>query len=236
MYNGLEIAAIIAAAGRGSRMKKGINKQYLMLGNKPVLARTLEVFENCELVDRIVVVVAEEEAAYCRENIVEKYEFTKISHIIPGGDTRQRSVGRGIGAATCDIVVVHDGARPLLNCKLIKEGVELLVEGEYQGTACAVPVKDTIKLVNRNEVVLKTLHRKQLRVVQTPQCFYYPVLREVYRRALQDEIQSTDDAMLLEYYGYSVMLYHGSYTNIKMTTPEDMVLAKILLGGGKYNV
>lgn len=236
MYRGLKIAAIIAAAGKGSRMKTSVNKQYIILKNKPVLAHTLEVFENSELVDNIVVVTGEKEVEYCRRNVVEKYGCKKISSIIFGGDTRQQSVNRGLTEVDCDIVVVHDGARPFLCNELIENGIKLLLEGEYHGTVCAVPVKDTIKLVGDEEMVNRTLDRKHLRAVQTPQCFYYSVLCEVQQRALKDGIKSTDDSMLLEHYGYNVKLYPGSYINIKITTPEDMLLAKILLEGGKYNV
>ncbi len=236
MYRGLKIAAVVPAAGKGSRMNTDISKQYLMLGDKPVLVHTLQALEKCRLIDGIVVVAAQGEIEYCRKIIVEKYNLKKVTGVLPGGDTRQQSVERGVDATKSDIVIVHDGARPFLNNRLIEEGIRLLVEGEYQGTGCAVPVKDTVKMVDREEVVKETLPREYLRAVQTPQFFCRSVLHRVHKEALAEGTESTDDLMLLERYGYSVKLFRGSYSNIKITTPVDMALAEIILKGGEYDV
>ena len=236
MYGNLGVTAVVVAAGRGSRMKTCVKKQYLMLGDKPVLARTLQVFENCSVVDSVVLVVPRGEVKYCEENIVDRYSYSKVRKVLPGGDTCQRSVAEGLDAVKDEIVVIHDGVRPLFDCYLVEEGIRLLVEGGYHGTACAVPVKDTVKIVDKEEIVQETLNREQLRAVQTPQCFYYEVINRVYEKACKEGIESTDDSGLLEYYGYKIKLYPGSYRNIKITTPEDILLARVLMGGVVSNV
>lgn len=232
VYNSLRITAVVVAAGKGNRMNSSTKKQYLLLGDRPVVAHTLQVFQDCDIVDGVVAVVPRGEEEYFTENIVVKYGFTKVRKVIVGGVTRQGSVSRGLDVIDTDIVVIHDGVRPFLDCNLVQEGVRLLLKGDCHGTACAVPVKDTVKAINQEGFVEKTLYREHLRAVQTPQCFYFKIIKEVYKKADCEGIQATDDAGLLEYYGYRVRLYPGSYTNIKITTPEDMVFADALVKGG----
>jgi 2-C-methyl-D-erythritol 4-phosphate cytidylyltransferase len=234
MYRNMKVSVLVAAAGKGKRMKSSINKQYLTLGDKPVLAHTLQVLQNCSIVDEVIVVAVKDEITYCKKNIVKAFSFSKVRNIVEGGYTRQQSVANGIEVLNCDLVVVHDGARPFFTCGLIERGIKLLLEGEYKGTACAVPLKDTVKVVSGDEIVVETLDRSKLRAVQTPQCFYYPVIKEVYNRAKIDNIEATDDAMLLEHYGYKVKLYPGSYRNIKITTPEDLTIARTFVEGGEF--
>ncbi len=231
MYRSYKVTAVIAAAGKGSRMKSPTNKQFLVLKDKPVLAHTLAAFQKCELVDAVVVVSGREDIAHCRENIVSKFSLTKVTDVLPGGPTRQQSVSRGLEAVEDGIVIIHDGARPIIHPGLIEEGIELLLEQGLDGTACAVPVKDTVKMVGRGEVVERTLEREKLRAVQTPQCFLCEAIKEVHRRAAREGIEATDDLALLENYGYSAKLYGGRYDNIKITTPEDLLLAGILMEG-----
>lgn len=231
MYRSLTVTAIITAAGKGTRMKSPLSKQFLDLNGRPVLAHTLLAFQQCEAVDGILVVMEPEYIDHCGEDIVERFGISKVRGILAGGSTRQQSVAAGLEAVPEGIVVIHDGARPLVGCGLIEQGIERLMDLGLDGTACAVPVKDTVKLVDRTERVERTLDRERLRAVQTPQCFKAAAVKEAHRRAAQEGIQATDDLMLLEHYGYRVALYPGRYDNIKITTPEDLLLAGVLLEG-----
>lgn len=231
MYNGNRITAVVAAAGKGTRMNSPINKQYLMIRNRPVLAQTLNVFQKCEWIDTVVVVVAREDMEYCVREVVVKYGMTKVEKVLPGGDTRQRSVATGLEMVEGGIVVVHDGARPFFDCHQVENGIKRLLEGRLDGAACAVPVKDTIKLIDENEAVKGTLDRQTLRAVQTPQCFWVDKIKEAHQRADREGLEVTDDLSLLEHYGYNVGLYRGSYNNIKITTQEDLLFARALIEG-----
>lgn len=231
MYRKNRIAAVVAAAGKGSRMKGAINKQFLMLGDKPVLAHTLQVLQECGIVDEVIVVAAKDEIERCYEYIIKPYGFSKVRNVIAGGGTRQRSVAYGLDTvcSDTDIIVLHDGARPFYSCELIEQGVRIIAEGHGEGAVCAVPLKDTIKVAGKNGEVAVTLDRSKLRAVQTPQCFRYSKILEAHRMAEREGKEATDDAMLLEELGYKVVLYPGSDRNIKITTPEDMIIAKAFL-------
>ena len=232
MYHGFEVTAVVVAAGKGSRMKSRINKQFLMLKDKPVLAHTLAALQECEAVDRVVVAAARGDIEYCSEKIVRKFGMTKVEKILAGGQTRQQSVALGLQAAADGIVLVHDGARPFVDCSLIRKGIRLLLEQNLDGTACAVPLSDTVKVVGPDGAVEKTLDRESLRAVQTPQCFVSRVIKEVHRRAAGEGLAVTDDLALLEHYGYRVGLYRGRNRNIKITTPQDLLLAAVMMEGG----
>ena len=228
MYRNVPVTAIITAAGKGVRMKSQVSKQFLDLNGRPVLAHTLLAFQHCGVVDNILVVAAPEGIERCSEDIVERFGITKVKGILAGGSTRQQSVAAGLEAVEEGVVVIHDGVRPLVSCSLIEQGIERLMDLDLDGTACAVPVKDTVKLVDRAERVERTLDRERLRAVQTPQCFRAGTVKEAHRRAALEGVQATDDLMLLECYGYRVALYPGRYDNIKITTPEDLLLAGVL--------
>jgi len=229
MYKGQYVSAIIAAAGMSNRMKSKINKQFIFLDDKPILAHTIEKFERCKYIDEIIVVAKEDEINYCKKEIVRKYKFRKVSKIVRGGKERQDSVYNGMLALNekSGIVLSHDGARPFVNLKNIIDSIE----GAYNYGACivAVPVKDTIKIVDDNQNINRTPRRSLLWQAQTPQCFKKEILIEAYRKAIEDGFMGTDDSMLVERLGIDVKIVMGSYENMKITTPEDIIIAESLL-------
>lgn len=225
----MKVSAIIPAAGQSRRMGLGTNKQFLTLGGKPVLAHTLAVFENCLAVQEIIVVAAPGEEEYCSQEIVRKYNFSKVFQVITGGRERQDSVYQGILALSSDtdLVVVHDGARLFLTAELIEESINHCQE---TGAAIvAVPVKDTIKIVNEEHTVENTPPRNILWAVQTPQTFSYSLLKKAHQEAKLDGFLGTDDASLVERLGGQVRVVLGSYENLKITTPEDLIIGEAIL-------
>lgn len=228
-------AAIVLAAGRGSRMNSKIQKQYLLLKEKPVLYYSLKAFEE-SFIDEIILVTGEEEIGYCRKEIVEKYAFTKVSHIVAGGKERYHSVFCGLQSLTdCDYVFIHDGARPFVTEQILERAYET-VQKEH---ACVVgmPVKDTIKLADESGYAQETPRRDLLWMVQTPQVFSFALVKRAYASFLEQErellaqgIRVTDDAMVVETFtDVRIRLVEGSYENIKITTPEDLRIAEALL-------
>jgi len=225
----LKISAIVPAAGQSRRMGSKRNKQFLLLGEKPVLAHTLTVLENCREIEEVVVVVARGEEEYCRREVVEKYHLAKVVQIISGGQERQDSVYQGIQSLSsqAEIVVIHDGARPFLTSQMLGDSIQ--GAKETGGAIMAVPVKDTIKVVSREKIVENTLLRETLWAVQTPQAFSYPLLKEAHESAQRDNFLGTDDASLVERIGGKIKVILGSYENLKITTPEDLVIGKAIL-------
>jgi len=220
---GDKVGAIIVAAGTSNRMG-GIDKVFAQLGEEPLLARIVNVFQNCPSVDQIVIVLAKKSLVQGR-NLAKEYSWPKVVAICRGGLRRQDSVREGLQRlADCDWVVIHDGARPCVNADLIERG---LIAAQESGAAiAAVPVKDTIKIVSRHHFVQQTPARQSLWAAQTPQVFRYNLIAEAYR---QVDCEVTDDAALLEQLGHKVEVYMGSYQNIKITTPDDLAIAKVLL-------
>ncbi len=219
--------AIIVAGGSSSRMK-GIDKQFFSVGGKPVLQRTIEVFQDCDFIDRIVV-VGKEETLLKLQTLVEENNLSKVTDVVSGGKNRAESVKKGVGAAGRDagILLIHDGARPLVTKDIIesvKNAAEL-----YGAAACGVPLKDTVKRIDLSGKILETPDRSSLVAIQTPQGFR----TDVYKKALQSvgtlTEKITDDCMLVESIGESVYTVEGSYENIKITNPIDIVLAESIL-------
>lgn len=220
--------AIIPSAGIGSRMGRK-KKNYLELLGRPVLAHTLAPFEACSLIDSIIIVVSPADLDYCRREIVEKYGFSKVSAIVAGGKERQHSVAMGIRAAAAfapAVILVHDGARPLVMGMIIEETIRAALT--CGAAVCAVPVKDTIKESHRG-FVKATVQREALRALQTPQAFRTEVIIEAHKKALEDGFIGTDESSLVERIGARIRIVGGSYENIKITTPEDMAVAECLL-------
>ena len=217
-----KVGAVIAAGGSSQRMGE-VDKVFALLGGKPVLARVVDTFQNCKQIDRIVVVVSIENLEKCRELVAGKSQ-NKID-VVAGGERRQDSVAAGLAKLDgCDWVVIHDGARPLVTPELIEQGLKAAKES---GAAiAAVPVKDTIKLAGDNNFILGTPPRHNLWQAQTPQVFRYDLITGAYRN-LQAEV--TDDASLVERAGYKVKLYPGDDSNIKITTPDDLAFAEVLI-------
>ena len=218
-----KVGAVIVAAGKSRRMG-GVDKLMARLGGEPLLIHATRPFQQCHLVDQIVVVVSDEAEERCRHLITGR-EWSKVSDICLGGRRRQDSVAAGLGRLRqCHWVIIHDGARPLVTVELIERG---LAAAEETGAAvAAVPVKDTIKVAGSDGIVGQTPPRHNLWAVQTPQVFRGDIISEAYRQVADDV---TDDASLVEKLGYRVKLYRGSYDNIKITTPEDLAVAEVLL-------
>jgi 2-C-methyl-D-erythritol 4-phosphate cytidylyltransferase len=220
--------AVIVAAGQGKRMGRKTNKQYLNFMDKPVLAHTLEVFEKHPLIDGVIVVTREEEISLCNERVIMPFKFNKIINVVPGGKERQDSVYQGLKAlpSQCELVVVHDGARPLLTLDLMTEVINTAQRDK--AAILAVPVKDTVKRVAQG-LVISTIPRAEVWAVQTPQVFSKELILKAYEHAYQQGFYGTDDASLVEMLGENVRIVHGSYENIKMTTPEDLIIGEAIL-------
>ncbi|MDF2879366.1 MAG: 2-C-methyl-D-erythritol 4-phosphate cytidylyltransferase [Clostridia bacterium] len=235
-----KVAAIILAAGSGKRMESNVPKQYLEMGGKPILYYSLKAFEESSI-DEIILVVGEGEGEYCRKEIIEKYQFLKVNKIVTGGKERYNSVYNGLKASSCDVsyVLIHDGARPFITIETIEEIIKSL--SLHKACVVGVPVKDTIKLVNTNGNIENTPDRNKLWAVQTPQAFSYELIKKAYdiimKELEEDKIESkkqrlniTDDAMILEYtLKTSVRMIKGDYKNIKITTPEDILVGEVFL-------
>ena len=224
--------AIIPAAGMGKRMGAEINKQYLLLKGKPILAHTLGVFERAPFVDDIFVITPEQEIPFCREQVVERYGFTKVRRIVPDGAERQNSVLNGLRAIADarddDLVLIHDGVRPFVPVHVLERALD--AARVHDGALVAVPAKDTIKIV-ADGIIRETPPRENLWLAQTPQAFRYGVIRAAHEIAEAEGFLGTDDAMLLERLGKDVHVVLGDYRNIKITTPEDLILAEAFLRG-----
>lgn len=221
--------AIVLAAGKGTRMGTDIAKQYLTVNNKPLLYYTLKAFDD-SLVDEIIVVVGNGEEDYCRKHVVDAYPFQKISKIVIGGKERYDSVYEGLKAIEeCEYVLIHDGARPCLRPEMINKTIEEVKT--KKACVVGVPVKDTIKVVENTGRIIDTPERAKLMITQTPQAFDYEMLCSAYEKLfLQEGINVTDDAMVVETMLHKeVYMVEGDYCNIKVTTPEDLVVVKQFL-------
>jgi 2-C-methyl-D-erythritol 4-phosphate cytidylyltransferase len=215
-----KVAAIIVAAGESRRMN-GIDKVLAPLAGRPALFNVLAAFDSCQSVDRIVLVVNEKSLKACQKLIV---GLSKPVEICLGGKRRQDSVAAGLQLLKdCEWVIIHDGARPLVTKELIEEGLK--VAKETGAAVAAVPVTDTIKVADNDRTVLRTPPRQNLWAVQTPQVFRIDIISKAYQQT-KDEV--TDDAALVEQAGFQVKLYMGSYDNIKITTPQDLLIAEAL--------
>lgn len=228
----MKTIALITAAGKGQRMQSPIPKQYLFLGGRPILAQTLQVFEDCPAIDGIYAITPQDQMDMVQRDIVEKYNFKKVFKVVRGGKMRQHSVWNGLRAirSECSIVVVHDGVRPLIRKRLITQSIEA---AKKNGAAVvAVPARDTVKRAVAGKKV-QTLPREEIWLAQTPQTFQFPLLMKAYQKANQDGILGTDEASLVERLGHPITLIMGDYFNIKITTPEDLALAETFFPRGK---
>ncbi len=225
----MKTAAIIPSAGMGRRMGNR-KKPFLPLAGRPVLAHTVLLFEASPLIDAIILVVPDDDKETCRLEIVDAFGFRKVLDVVPGGRERQDSVRAALDtlSGSWDILVVHDGVRPFATVDLIEEVVRT---AKATGAAiAAVPVKDTVKEV-ANGTVIRTVPREALWSVQTPQAFKSGILREAHKKAGEDGFSGTDDAALVERLGHTVSVVEGSYENIKITTPEDILVGEAILRG-----
>lgn len=223
---------VIPAAGQGKRMNAGKNKQFIELEQVPVIVHTLRVFEDHSMCVGIILVINEQERADFLQ-LINDYGLSKVKHLVVGGSERQFSVYNGLQAVDeGEIVLIHDGARPFIT----QRGIEnLLSKAKETGAAIlAVPVKDTIKRV-QNGLVTETVERSSIWSVQTPQAFQLSLVLEAHQRANKENYLGTDDASLVERLGSPISIVHGNYTNIKLTTPEDLVIAKSILINKEHN-
>lgn len=226
----IKTTVIIPAAGQGKRMGSDGKKQYLNLKGKPILVHTLEVFDKCTKINNIILVVGKGEVEYCKEEIVKKYKINKISNIVEGGKERQDSVYEGLKKIPdeTDIVLVHDAARPF-----VKEvDIHNIITQTVKNKACVLGVKakDTIKIVNKNNKIVDTPNRDLLWLVQTPQVFSKDIIMSAYNKAMVESFKATDDSMIVERYSdVQVKMVEGSYSNIKITTQDDLIIGERFL-------
>lgn len=222
-------SAIIVAGGSGTRMGTGTRKQYLLLGGKPIISHTLLKFDKAASIHQLVLVVPQKDLDVVKKDIIPSLNLSTPVHLTAGGKTRQDSVYQGLlRIEDLDgIVAIHDGVRPFIS----PHEIDQCVQGARAGGACimGIPITDTIKQSHGNNRVKRTIDRNHLWLAQTPQAFQYQMIRRAYESAREDGVAATDDAMLVERMGEPVTLLLGNRRNIKITTPEDLLLADAFL-------
>lgn len=235
MNRKIKTVAVVLAAGQGKRMHSDVQKQYLLLQDKPVIYYALKTFQD-SFIDEIILVTGKGEESYCQSEIVDKYNFSKVRKIVAGGMERYHSVANGLKAVEGEgYVFIHDGARPFLTEEILMRAYDMVKE--YHACVVGMPVKDTIKIVDENQFAKLTPNRENLWQIQTPQAFSIELAKEAYGKLLEKEeelkangICITDDAMVVEtLLQHPVKLVEGSYDNIKITTPEDLDIARYLI-------
>ena len=233
---GRNAIAIVLSAGKGSRMHSGIPKQYLKMGEHPVLYYSLKQFSDCPEIDEIILVAGSADLSYCRDEIVDRYALEKVTNIVPGGAQRYESVWAGLQAIAAEkkvpgpgIVLIHDGARPFIDRQSIVRSIDCA--GRYGACAVGVPVKDTIKQCTPEGKVTATPDRSLLWQVQTPQTFSFDLIYAAYEKLMESDGKNvTDDAMVVEKMtSHPVYMTEGTYTNLKITTPEDLLIGEMLI-------
>jgi 2-C-methyl-D-erythritol 4-phosphate cytidylyltransferase len=228
----MKAAAIIAAAGLGRRMQQDTPKTYLQLAGKPILIHTLEVFEKVPEVHEVLVVVHPEDLEFCQEEVIDPYPLKKVLRLVPGGKERQDSVYQALKvlkkeAADLDVILVHDGVRPLVDPALVRKVVA--AARRHGGAILGIPCQDTLKRVNSKGVVVDTVDRQELWQVQTPQAFQAALLWRAYQEAMERGFYATDEAALVEALGETVVVVPGTCLNLKITTPDDLKIAEAIL-------
>jgi 2-C-methyl-D-erythritol 4-phosphate cytidylyltransferase len=221
--------ALVVAAGSGLRMGSAVRKQYLEISGLPIVAHTLRIFDLCPQIGRIYLAVPEADFAFCRERILSAIALRTPLNLVPGGEVRQASVRNGLSAMdpATEVVVIHDGVRPFIT----PDQVSACIQEAAVHDACilGVPVTDTLKSVSAAGTISQTLDRRHIWQAQTPQAFRYALILEAHARARREGIGATDDASLLEEMGKPVRIIPGHRNNIKITTPEDLLLAEALM-------
>lgn len=224
--------ALIAAAGKGERMGAPLPKQFLPVGGVPLLVHALRPFEKVKEVTEVFLIIPPGKEDYCQREIVEKYALQKVTKLIVGGQERQESVSQGLGevSPSTEVVVVHDGVRPCVTEDMIRDAIR--VAGMSHGAVVGIPVSETVKETTLQEgrpEIIRTLDRSRLWLAQTPQAFPLAVLVEAHEKARHDAFTGTDEASLVERLGYHVIMVMGSPFNMKVTTPQDLILAEQIL-------
>ncbi|SCI47111.1 MULTISPECIES: 2-C-methyl-D-erythritol 4-phosphate cytidylyltransferase [unclassified Romboutsia] len=225
-------SVIIVAAGSGKRMNMGINKQFIKLNEKEIIAHTIETFYKNENIDEIIVCIKKEEEEFFKDKIIDRYSFKNIK-IAYGGKERQDSIYNGLKLidSRCEIVLIHDGARPFVSERIINNSIK--VAREKKAVVVGMPVKDTIKFVDDGSIK-DTPNRENLWSAQTPQSFEYKLIMRAYEEAYKHDYYGTDDSMLVEKIGQQVTMIMGSYDNIKITSPEDIGIGEQILNLQKH--
>lgn len=220
-------SVIIVAAGSGKRMQRNINKQFIKLNEKEIISHTIDAFYKNKNIDEIIVCIKQEEEEFFKKQILEKNDFKNIK-IAYGGKERQDSIYNGLKCVdkNCKIVLIHDGARPFVDNRIIEECIS--VAKEKKAVVVGVPVKDTIKIVIDGKIT-DTPNRANLWSAQTPQTFDYSLIKKAYVEAYKSNYYGTDDSMLVENIGQEVTMIMGSYENIKITSPEDLNMGEQIL-------
>lgn len=229
-----KVGAIILAAGKGSRMHSDCPKQFMNLCGKPVLYYSLQEFSTCPDINKVILVTGKEDIEYCQKEIIEKYQINKVCSVVPGGSERYWSVWNGLQEVTdCEYVLIHDAARPCVTQDMIRRSIEEVKKND----ACTVgvPVKDTIKIVDEAGVGIATPKRDTLWKIQTPQSFHVQKLMSAYQKMKQENVMDiTDDTMIMErFLGVHSKVINGNYSNIKITTPEDLDIVKFFFEKNK---
>lgn len=224
----MKVAAIVPAAGKGERLGSKIHKPFVVIGKEPILAHTLAALDDSDYIDEVILVINESDLAKAR-SLIKKDKLKKIKKITLGGKRRMDSVRSGLSEVSEDVdyVIVHDGVRPFLDNKMISS----VLEGAktFGAAITCVPVKPTVKEIEKGDFVTATLNRKSLVEVQTPQAFKKDILIRAYKKAFDDAVDATDDSVLVERLGIKVKAVKGSYKNIKITTVEDLRYARTLI-------
>jgi len=224
-----KVHAIIVAAGKGTRMHESVRKQYIALSGIPILRHTLNIFDHCQQVNRIILVVPKEDFDFCRDDILRPAIFQKDLRLVAGGLERQDSVYNALQVIEPHggIVVIHDGVRPFLRQKYLVA----CIEGAVKFGACIIgtPAFDTVKQVNAKNEIVQTHTRDALWLAQTPQAFKVELIKKAHETAKQDGYGGTDDAALVERLGQTVKIIPGSRNNIKITSQEDLELARAIM-------
>lgn len=225
----IKCTAIIVSSGSSSRMGDKGNKLFFDILGKPVLSYSIESFQECHLVSEIILVTKVEDIIYCKDNIVDPFELTKVKKIIAGGSERQFSVYNGLREADedTDIIIIHDGARPMVSVENIEDCIYECME--HKAVISGVKVKDTIKVIDEQGFIIDTPDRTNLWAAQTPQAFDYQLVIQAYEKAIEDGFVGTDDASIIERLGYKVRIVEGDYQNIKITTGDDLNFMESLL-------
>ena len=225
----MQTHAIIVSAGKGVRMNRSTPKQYLLLQGRPVLCHTVMAFSKCPEVDKIALVVPEKDIQYCQEQLLSGLRIDTPVNVLAGGKRRQDSVFNGILSIDDrdSIVVVHDGVRPLIRPKMISRCIN---KAKTSG-ACilGLPLQDTLKMVDCDSLIQRTINRGGLWTAQTPQAFHYQLIRDAHDAAAKAGVETTDDAALLERMGFPVNILLGTKDNLKITTNDDLILADVIL-------
>lgn len=225
----MTVTAIIPAAGKGKRMGESVSKPYLRIAGRPILSYVIDALSRSEDIKDIIVVTRAEEVDYCRREVITRFNFDKVSDVVAGGRERQDSVYEGLKSIKekPGIVVIHDGVRPFLSQRVLKEVIDC--GRRFKAAIAAMPANDTLKRVDAKGWVKEGVSRDSIWRIQTPQAFEYDLIMRAYEKAFKSNLYVTDDAGLVERYGCKVKVVVGSSQNIKITMPEDLTMAEAIL-------